>query len=416
MRATGIIAEYNPFHNGHAYQAAQARQLSHADAVIAVMSGHFTQRGEITLIDKWHRAQTAILSGVDLVLELPAVFAVRSAQYFAAGGVRLLNSLGIVGHLSFGAEVAEMDLLKAAAIGMSDPMVVQALKQGLRSGKTYAAALAQALVIARHTTRDFIISPNNILAVEYLRAIGQYAPCMQPLPVSRIGSGYHDRELADAFSSATSIRQEIYQRAGLSQALCQTMPLATVSTLIDLLKEGTAPAKLSCLDNVILSKLRRIPQDQLFQTPEVSEGLENRLRRVALQTGSAEELLTLLKTKRYPFSRLQRILIHLLLGTQSSQINEFDTTGPLYARVLAMNEQGQAALRAISRRGTVPIITKTTSSLNSRTYHSRNLTPLQTMLAIDITATDLFTLCLPNPEKRQGGLDFRRSAIHCRCN
>ncbi len=175
MRATGIIAEYNPFHNGHAYQAAQARQLSHADAVIAVMSGHFTQRGEITLIDKWHRAQTAILSGVDLVLELPAVFAVRSAQYFAAGGVRLLNSLGIVGHLSFGAEVAEMDLLKAAAIGMSDPMVVQALKQGLRSGKTYAAALAQALVIARHTTRDFIISPNNILAVEYLRAIGQDA-------------------------------------------------------------------------------------------------------------------------------------------------------------------------------------------------------------------------------------------------
>ncbi len=165
-----------------------------------------------------------------------------------------------------------------------------------------------------------------------------------------------------------------------------------------------------------MSKLRRIPQDQLFQTPEVSEGLENRLRRVALQTGSAEELLTLLKTKRYPFSRLQRILIHLLLGTQSSQINEFDTTGPLYARVLAMNEQGQAALRAISRRGTVPIITKTTSSLNSRTYHSRNLTPLQTMLAIDITATDLFTLCLPNPEKRQGGLDFRRSAIHCRCN
>jgi hypothetical protein len=153
----------------------------------------------------------------------------------------------------------------------------------------------------------------------------------------------------------------------------------------------------------------------LRQTPELSEGLENRLKKYAIQAGSVPELLALLKTKRYPFSRLQRLLIHLLLGTQASQINGFDASGPLYARVLAMNEKGQTALRAIARLGNIPVITKTTSSLNSRTYHSHNYSPLQSMLAIDVIATDLFTLCLPNLEKRQGGLDFRRSAIHCRC-
>lgn len=413
MRATGIIAEYNPFHNGHAYQAEKARQLSHADTVIAVMSGHFTQRGEIALMDKWRRAEAAVRSGVDLVLELPTVFSVRSAQYFAAGGVRLLNSLGIVRHLSFGAEDAELELLQTAASGMSDPSVIAILKQELSNGKTYAAALAQALVAKGHTRHNFIISPNNILAVEYLRAIADYAPSLQPLPIGRIGSGYHDRELAEKYSSATAIRNEIQKHPVLSEALYQTMPQPSTAIIAELLAAGTAPARLGEMDNVILACLRQLSQQELLQVPEVSEGLENRLQRCALQTGSIAALLAQLKTKRYPFSRLQRILIHLLLRTQASQIVNFDGTGPLYARVLAMNEQGRSALRSIARCGTIPIITKTTYSLNARTYHSQNLTPLQEMLAIDITATNLFTLCLPNPNKRQGGLDFLRSAVLC---
>lgn len=413
MRATGIIAEYNPFHNGHAYQAQQARQLSRADAVIAVMSGHFTQRGEIALMDKWHRAKAAVSSGVDLVLELPTVFSVRSAQYFAAGGIRLLNSLGIVKHLSFGAENAKIDLLQTAASGMSDPAVTAILKQELRNGKTYAAALAQALVSEGHARHDFILSPNNILAVEYLRAIAQYAPSLQPLPISRIGSGYHDRQLADKYSSATAIRNEIQKYSALSEAVCQTMPQPSVAIIAESLAAGTAPARLGEMDNVILACLRKLSQKDLLEVPEVSEGLENRLQKCALQAGSISELLSLLKTKRYPFSRLQRILIHLLLGTQATQINNFDGTGPLYARVLAMNELGRTALRSIARYGTIPVITKTTFSLNSRTYRSQNLSPLQEMLAIDVTATDLFALCLPNPKQRHGGLDFRRSAVLC---
>ena len=411
MQTIGIIAEYNPFHNGHAYQAKQARRLTQADTVIAVMSGHFTQRGEIAIIDKWRRAETAVRSGIDLVLELPAVFAVRSAQYFAEGGIRLLSSLGIVDFLSFGAENDDLHCLFAAAAGMEDPRTTEKLKLGLNRGKNYAAALADALVGGGYAAQDFIISPNNILAVEYLRALSRYAPSIRPLPVKRIGSGFHDRTLTDRFASATAIRQELHKSDIFSPRLYTALPSATAEIIESLLKIGAAPAKLDRLETTMLAKLRGLPDRALLALPEVSEGLENRLRMAARNSGNLPELLDMLKTKRYPYTRLQRLLVHLLLGTQREQIQEFDATGPLYARVLALNNQGRAALRLISRQGNLPVITKTTSALNSRSFHAQCFSPLQSMLAVDITATDLFSLCLPVPSQRKGGLDFRQSAV-----
>ena len=412
MHALGIIAEYNPFHNGHAYQAAEARKRGGADIVIAVMSGHFTQRGECAQMDKWHRAEAAVCSGVDLVLELPTVFAVRSAQHFACGGIRLLDRLGIVNQLSFGAENADLEIIRSAAAGMETPAVVEHFKREVQAGKTYAAAVASAIESAGLAPPDFIRSPNNILAVEYLRAIAKYASPLQPLPVKRVGGGYHDLELVESFSSATAIRREIAKQQQLSPALLKTLPPASIALLNDLLSEGAAPADPSRLDNAILAKVRGMSDCELRQAPEMTEGLENRLWKVAQQAGTVPEMLTLLKTKRYPYSRLQRLLVHLLLGATAAQISGFDSCGPLYARVLALNKAGQCALQAISRQGSIPIITKTTAFLNSRTYFAQNFTPLQAMLAVDIAATDLFTLCLPNPEKRKGGLDFCRSAVH----
>ena len=412
MQTVGIIAEYNPFHNGHAYQAKQARHLTNADTVIAVMSGHFTQRGEIAIIDKWHRAETAVHSGIDLVLELPAVFAVRSAQYFAAGGVRLLQKLGIVDYLSFGAENADLKSLAVAASGLEDPLVTEKLKLGLGRGKNYAAALADALVTQGYTAHDFIISPNNILAVEYLRALSQYAPTIQPLPVRRIGSGFHDRSFSGSYSSATAIRSELYRATAITPPLRTAMPTATTTMIDALLQNGSAPANISALENTILAKLRSLSDMELLAAPEISEGLENRLKTASRNAGTLSELLALTKTKRYPFSRLQRLLIHLLLGTQRQQIEEFDASGPLYARVLALNNQGRSALRKIAAHGTIPTVTKTTAVLNSRSYHAKNFSPLQSMLAVDITATELFSICLPEPAQKKGGLDFRQSAIH----
>ena len=412
MHAIGIIAEYNPFHKGHAYQAERARQLGNADVVIAVMSGHYTQRGEIAIFDKWSRAQAAVLSGVDLVLELPAVFVVRSAQYFATGGVRLLQSLGIVNQLSFGAEDAEMESLNAAALGMENAAVTEQLKLNLRNGKTYAAAMSHALVMGGHATSNFIISPNNILGVEYLRALKKHAPGIAPLPIQRIGSTYHSTEIVGEYSSASAIRQALMNCPSFPPSISAVLPFTTLEMTSKLFATGWAPTDYSRLDIAILSKIRRMTDEQLQGVPELSEGLENKLRKAANQAGSTTELLALLKSKRYPAARLKRILAHLLLGTAPEQIRIFDQSGPLYARVLALNNRGRAALRAISKHAEIPVITKTTAHFNSRTYHSGIFTPLQAMLAYDIAATDIFTLCLPDPANRKGGIDFSRSAIH----
>src|SRR5665647_101396 len=263
MIATGIIAEYNPFHKGHAYQAVQARQLSGADAIVAVMSGHITQRGEIAVFDKWSRAQAAVSSGVDLVLELPTVFAVRSAQYFAAGGVRLLNDLGIVNHLSFGAEEAEIDSLEAAAAALEDSSVIETLKAGLNEGKPYAAAMAHALVTGGHTTAGFIISPNNILGVEYLRALKKYALAITPLPVRRIGSDYHSTEISGEYSSATAIRRAFMNCAAPAPLVLDALPPATTKMTEKLFASGWAPTDSSRLDNALLAKIRRMTDRQL---------------------------------------------------------------------------------------------------------------------------------------------------------
>lgn len=412
MRATGIIAEYNPFHNGHAYHALQARACSDADVVIAVMSGHITQRGEIAVFDKWERAKSAVAEGVDLVLELPTVFAVRSAQYFATGGVQLLHRLGVVDHLSFGAEEANLDLLQAAAEALENQSVIDQLKQNLRDGKSYAAAVAEALVSHTCTTDSLIQSPNNILGIEYLRAIKKHAPYMKALPIRRIGSRYHDTAMSGKFSSATALRHALRQSIIPPTDVLTSLPDYSSKTIRQLFASGWAPTNSSYLDPAILSKIRRLTDHQLQTFPELSEGLENRLRKAADQAGTVADLLLRLKSKRYPYSRLQRVLAHLLLGTTSWQLAEFDATGPLYARVLALNSRGQRALRVISRHAEIPIVTKTTKFLNTRTYHSGVFNLLQAMLAVDVTATDLFALCLPNPANRKGGIDFCRSAFH----
>jgi predicted nucleotidyltransferase len=242
--------------------------------------------------------------------------------------------------------------------------------------------------------------------------LAQYAPKIQPLPVRRIGSGFHDRKISDKFSSATAIRHELYQTTAITPPLCTAMPTATTTIIDALLQVGAAPANIIALENTILAKLRSLSDAELLAAPEISEGLENRLKTASHNAGTLSELLEMTKTKRYPFSRLQRLLVHLMLGTQRKQIEEFDAAGPLYARVLALNNQGRIALRKITARGTIPIVTKTTTVLNSRSFHAKNFSPLQAMLAVDLTATELFNLCLPNPAQKKGGLDFRQSAHH----
>ncbi|QJW44373.1 nucleotidyltransferase [bacterium BFN5] len=410
MKIVGIIAEYNPFHNGHQWQISQARQLTGADYVICIMSGNFVQRGELAVFDKWKRAEMAVLGGADLVIELPVVFSVRSAQYFAAGGVRLLNALGIVSYLCFGTEHPDINILKQIAVAIHDPKTLDNLHRNLQLGQTYAAALSNAIHTSYHIPSTILNEPNNILAVEYLRSISQYQATLIPVAVPRRESHYHDTMISGTFASATAVRKSLLCKENTS--VQKAVPPSSYDIIEQVITTDRGPANAAKLENIILARLRTANLIDLEQLPDVSEGLHYKLQKSALNASSVQELLAMVKSKRYTNTRLQRILIHTLLGTSQSILNKFDQTGPLYARILAFNDRGRKTLKEISKNSSLQIITKTTQFLNSVSRSTTSLNEMQQMLAYDTFATDIYALSLPGVPWTRGGLDFRTSPFY----
>jgi len=410
-QAVGIIVEYNPFHNGHQWHVEAAKKESGCPFVVGVMSGNFMQRGEPALFDKWKRAEMAIRGGVDLIIELPVVFAVRSAQYFATGGIRLLNSLGIISHICFGAEYSDLTILKKIAAATEDTQVLKDLHIHLQSGSTYAAALEKSLHSNYHISPDIIRSPNNILAVEYLRAMATFAPHLIPIPVTRQQSHYSDTTITSPLASATAIRHALLNSMSITDEIRATIPITTLMIINTMLAEKRGPVTFSNLSNVILAQLRTATLEKLEQIPSVSEGLHYKLRESALGSANINQLFSLLKSKRYPHTRLQRIIIHSLLGTNKGQLTLFDECGPLYARVLAFNQQGRLLLKQMNQYSTIPTITKTAHFLSSKERGRSDLTPLQNMLAVDTMASDIYALGMPPSNWNIGAWDFRFSPL-----
>ncbi|MCX7781117.1 MAG: nucleotidyltransferase [Negativicutes bacterium] len=409
MKAVGIIAEYNPFHNGHLWQVEQARKKSGCDAVIAVMSGNFLQRGEPAAFDKWLRAEMAVRGGVDLVFELPSVFAVRSAQFFAAGGVRLLAALGVVSHLSFGAETADLKVLGAAASAMMQDRTLQTLRGHMKTGIPYAKALCLSVTEATGIDEATLSSPNNILAIEYLKAINTYAPALVPIPVARRQSQYHDTEIVANIASATAIRRTLETEQRITGAIARAVPATTLNIIKKALASGQGPSRWSRLSPLILYLLRTLPCETMEKTPDAGEGLHYKLAECAMRASDVDELLELVKSKRYTRTRLQRILIHLLLGTQKEELASWDEAGPLYARTLAFNERGRVLLKEIAQSTSLPLVAKTTKVLDSRRRNRCELSSFERMLAIDTLAGDIFGFTLANSRWHAGGQDFLRS-------
>jgi predicted nucleotidyltransferase len=412
MQAVGIIAEYNPFHNGHHWHAEQARELSGCDGVIAVMSGNFLQRGEPASFDKWSRAKMAVRGGVDLILELPTVFAVRSAQYFAEGGIRLLASLGIVKYLCCGVETDNLALLKSAASSIKQDATRAALFKHMKEGMTYAKAFSLSVSTLTGIEHSILASPNNILAIEYLRALAGFAPDMIPLLVKRKQAQYHDAEITSPYASATAIRKVLDLQGRITDTVAKAIPLSTREEIEFALAQQLGPASYNKLSPLILYRLRSLSHEEIEEFPDITEGLHHKLSACALKASDLYNLLDLLKSKRYTRTRLQRLLVHVLLGTKKNNLTAWNKTGPLYARVLAFNDRGRALLRQISRQGSVPVITKTADTLNTTQTNLLNMTVLQKMLAVDFLASDIFVLTLPNPQLHAGGWDSLRSPIY----
>ncbi|MDL2281002.1 nucleotidyltransferase [Selenomonadales bacterium OttesenSCG-928-I06] len=414
LKFIGIIAEYNPFHNGHKWHIEKSIEqigLNKDEAfVVAVMSGSFMQRGEPAIFDKWSRAAMAVESGVDLVIELPFVFSVRSAQYFAQGGVKLLNNLGVIDYISFGAEHDDLFALTTAAEQFDNPETVDILKSEMKSGKTYAAALSMAIKMLTGLNLEFLSSSNNILAIEYLKALKKYDSKITPIAIKRFAANHLDTEIKSEIASAKSIREALLKK-DFSKA-SQALPEHSIDKISDLIAKGFEPLAAKNFETILLALLRNKTLAELIKVPDVTEGLEYKFAETCLQANSFEDLINLLKSKRYLQTRLQRILMHILLNTTKDEIAVFDETGPLYARVLAFNDKGRHALKAIKDNTDFPILVKPSEILDTKERVLKDLPPFKNMLKIDTLATDIYCLGFSNKDLRYGGQDYLRSPIY----
>lgn len=410
MSILSIIAEYNPFHNGHQFHLNISKEKVKASGTICVMSGNFTQRGEIALLDKWTRAEMAIKCGVDLVIELPFVFTTRSAESFASGAIRLLDALKIVNTISFGAEVPNYNLLNSIACLSENEDFLLIFQKHLKCGKSYPQALSLSISSLLNIPPQIVSEPNNILAIEYLKAIHRYNSCIQPLLIERSIAQHNDTSIKDIIASASAIRRQIFTTPQDLSMIKNCVPLSTYNLITNRLEDNSFPS-LNNLSIALLAKLRNTTILTLEKTPGISEGLEHKIFNAINISTSYESLLENIKSKRYPNSRLQRILLHFLIGTKKESLQRFDQTGPLYARVLGFNQTGRTLLKRIKQNSNIPIITKVSKYITSKDINKFHLTDLQKMLLLDIYATDLFFLSLPDSKNHIGGLDFLKSPI-----
>lgn len=407
MAVLGVVAEFNPFHNGHRYFISQARQTHNFDAVICVMSGNFVQRGEAAICNKWVRAHMALHAGADLVIEIPTCFCIRSAYYFALGALRLLDRTGVVTHLAFGSESGQLDELGAIAaiIGDESQVYKHHLKSCLAQGLSYPSARARAIeaITGPNSTRSgsIVRQPNNILGIEYLRVLEQERIPIKPLTIPRIGSEYNSLEFS-AMASASAIRHCLLNDMGNIAATM--MPAAAFTLLQQEIEAGRAPVATTNLGQVLLAKLRTIQPDHLKQIYEVSEGLENRILKAGTTCGTWEELRDSIKSKRYSLTRINRMLLYILLDLQNRQIHDYDQHGPLYIHPLGFSPKGRKILQAIKNKSILRILSR--GSAVKAAAEDKEDKVLRDMLRLDVLATDLYCLLYPQPRQRYGARDF----------
>lgn len=360
MNITGIITEYNPFHNGHLYHLTEAKKNTNCDAVICIMSGNFVQRGGPAIVDKWQRTEMALNNGVDLVIELPTYYAVSSAEFFAKGAVSILNNLGVVNNLFFGSECGDVNKLTTIAKTLvdEDSKLKYIIKENLAKGETFAKAREKALIsyLNNEDLNEILTSSNNILGIEYIKSIIRMNSNIKPFTLKREGSNYNDKILSNSFSSATSIRELLKQKASI-ESLKDSIPKESYEVLNNLYDNSYPFVFDEDMFKFIKYKLQTncINFNNLY---EIIEGLENKLLKEISSSNSYEEFILNIKSKRYTYSKISRILTHIYIGLDSDSFLNIDDTNNLYARVLGFNKKGREILSLIKRNSSIPLITK----------------------------------------------------------
>ncbi len=375
-KAAAVIAEYNPFHLGHKYQLDMIRRTH--EYIMVIMSGAFVQRGDAAVFDKRFRAERALEGGADLVAELPAVFAMNTAERFAFGGVSLADRTRICDTLFFGAETEDMPSLEGAAelIANEPPEVSAAIKEYLSAGMSYASARERAY--GSRIKEGILSRPNNILAVEYIRALKALGSDIKPAVIKRVGAGHDTKGAADGFASASYIRELIREGKDVSALTGYDIKDASVYDI-------------SALDTAVAAYFRMTPPETIKKAGNMGEGLENRLLRAARENCTVDGICRAAKTARYTMSRIRRSVLCAYLGFGS----EYSKKPPAYIRVLGANDRGFEMIKEIKRRSELTVITKAADYGN-----------FDGMFALDIKAADAAALCASDKSRTKAGRDF----------
>ena len=383
MPTAGVICEFDPFHKGHQHLFDQLRSVYGADRIVCVMSGDFTQRGHPAGWDKFKRARAAAACGADLVLELPFAYAVSSADLFAAGGIRILKGLSCVDMLGFGSESGDIGILLDAASKTitEDAEISESVKAALSEGRSYADAFSSA------TGNDAFSSPNDTLAVCYLRENIIQKAGLMPAIVKRIGSGHGSEILSDDSVSSSGIRNTIRLNGNFND-LKDHIP----DKAFDLLKNDSFAG--FDTDDRLFAVLRHLitvtPAKKLSEAPEISEGLENRIKQSVLSAVDLDSLIKSIKTRRYTYARVSRILMQLLVGITKEDIALFRENGTSYAKVLAFNNKGTSILKEAASNGEISIVS------NVNKYRPKDSAE-ERMLNLDMISADIYSIICGRP-------------------
>lgn len=412
MGAIGIVAEYNPFHTGHALQLARTRELLGADLpAVAVMSGSWVQQADCAIADKWTRARLALMGGVDLVLELPTVWAVSSAESFARGAVSILNAAGVVEYLSFGSESGDMEQLRRVAACLDGGEYPALLKEQLDRGLSFPAARQRAAEQLLGTDAAVLSRPNNTLGIEYLRALHALGSPIRSVTVKREGAGHNEAAVFSGQMSQEEADQLFWQhnttlsataiRGYLTEGEWERMAPYLPQGGLELLRESAPELPvLARLERAILARVRTMSAEDWGRLPDAgaAEGLPNRLERAGRECTSMEEFFDLAKTKRYTHSRLRRLVLWAFLGLTAADV----PAAPPYLRVLGFSARGQELLKEMKKQAALPILTKPAQAKDLPE-------PGRRLFQLESRCTDLYDLCRAAP--RPAGEEWTRSPV-----
>lgn len=416
MNLLGLIVEYNPFHNGHLYHLNESKKITGATHTIAVMSGNFMQRGTPALLDKFTRAEMAVKNGVDLVVELPTLYACQSAEIFAHGGITLLNSLNCVNSVCFGSEIGDVEILYLISkILIEEPLKFKdALKNYLNEGFPFPKARSSALFdyinenklynTSEENLTEILNSPNNILGIEYIKSILKLNSSIKPYTINRINTGYNSLNIDNSICSASAIRNALKNNRDLN-AINYTIPKPTYDMINNILENGFNPVFGDDFYQILYSIIIR-DKDNLTDYFEVNEGIENKIYNSLFKCTNFEELQNEVKSKRYTMTKISRTLNNIMLGIKKEDILKTkDLNSIPYLRVLAFNDKGCEILKQIKNNSDIEVITKF-----SKIKHI-DRDNFKTLINYDIKATNMYNLIYykNNISMLKGPMDYMTS-------